>query len=175
MNPRITDPIPPVCKTAKLAEDEGDEEEEEEESVDDEPVDDEPVVVDWADSELPVSLALPVSETTLPAALPGAVTHDLAVFPSIVVTSLASPAAVESIEEIEAGIIQVLAPTTEHNEVAKNLALATSSPLHFWATHWPTKPAHCGITQKHPVSQYGQGVLLVLNLTHSFAQSGNKS
>ena len=28
MNPRITDPIPPVCKTAKLAEDEGDEEEE---------------------------------------------------------------------------------------------------------------------------------------------------
>lgn len=123
--------MPPVCKTAKLAEEDGDEEVVADEEAVEEDDDEASLVVDFADSELPVSLAAPVSETLLPAALPGAVTHDFAVFPSIVVTSLASPAAVESIEEIEAGIIQVLAPTTEHNEVAKNLALATSSPLHF--------------------------------------------
>ena len=88
-----------------------------------------------ADSEDPeeaAELAEPVSLASESAAeLPGAVTHDTAVLPSMVVTSLASPAALESMVEMDAGIIHVLAPTTEHNEVAKNVALATSSLYSF--------------------------------------------
>lgn len=78
---------------------------------------------------------LSVSETTLVSELPGAVTHCIAVFPEMVVTSLAPEAAEDIISEIDAGIIQVLAPTVEHNEVAKNLTLWTSSPLQFLAIH----------------------------------------
>lgn len=97
---------------------------------------DEPEELDPEEPEAATEVTEPVSLTSSSEAeLPGAVTHDTAVLPSIVVTSLAFPAAVESILEIDAGIIQVLAPTREHNEVAKKVALATSSPLQFWAIH----------------------------------------
>lgn len=171
-------PTPPVCKTAMLEDEDG---EDVDEADEDEPEDsdsdsDSDSDADSEDPEEAAELAEPVSLASESAAeLPGAVTHDTAVLPSMVVTSLASPAALESMVEMDAGIIHVLAPTTEHNEVAKNVALATSSPLQFWAMHWPTNPDHCGITQKQPVSQYGHGVLLVENFKQDFIHSGARS
>ena len=86
----------------------------------------------------------------------------------VVASCCAIPAAASlSTVEIDAGTKNILAPTLEHKEKAKLVALATSSPEHFEAKHSPTWPAHWGITQKHPVSQYGHEVLSVGISTHS--------
>lgn len=87
--------------------------------------------------------------------------------------SFSLPAAELRAVDNDAGINHWLAPTLEHNEIAKLVALATSLPLHLDTKHSATSPDHCGITQKHPVSQYGHGVLSVSISTHSWAQSGN--
>lgn len=83
---------------------------------------------------------------------------DVACGPEVVTSAdtVAAPltaAAVAKSLSIDFGMIQVLAPTLTHRLVAKLVALTTSLPLHFSATHLPTNPAHWGITQKHPVSQ----------------------
>lgn len=83
---------------------------------------------------------------------------DVACGPEVVTSAdtVAAPltaAAVAKSLSIDFGMIQVLAPTLTHKLVAKLVALTTSLPLHFSATHLPTNPAHWGITQKHPVSQ----------------------
>ena len=75
------------------------------------------------------------------------------VTPADTVAAPLAPAALSKSLSIDFGMIQVLAPTLPHKLVAKLVALSTSLPLHFSATHWPTNPAHWGITQKHPVSQ----------------------
>ncbi|CUM57522.1 unnamed protein product [Debaryomyces tyrocola] len=92
----------------------------------------------------------------------------------VVVSCCALPAAASlSIVVIDAGTKNMLAPTLEHKERAKLVALATASPEHFEAKHSPIIPAQWGITQKHPVSQYGHGVLSVGISTHSLPHSGN--
>lgn len=74
--------------------------------------------------------------------------------------------------ERDAGINHMLAPTDEHTDKQAEVALATSVPLQLSTIHEATWPDHWGITHKQPVSQYGQGVLLVEMSAQSAAHSG---
>lgn len=83
------------------------------------------------------------------------------------------PAALDNAVDTEAGIIQRLAPTLEHNEWANEVATRTSEPEQDMAIQPATCPDHWGIIHKQPVSQYGHGVLPVERSGQSAAQEGS--
>lgn len=93
---------------------------------------------------------------------------------AVVVSSAAAAAAALKEDRSESDKSQYgeYTPALEQRDVAKLVAATTSDPLQFSAIHSATSAPQFSITQRHPVSQYGQGVLPVSSFTQGCAQEG---